>query len=146
MLFSDWDGSGRMDLRVSNDRQYYAADVGEEQLWRFEPGQAPRLYTAAEGWARFQLFGMGIASQDLTGDGLPEIYLTSQSASRLQKLVDDSGRPTYENVGLDYGVNVAQPFTGGDPLPMQPAAFDAFIRKEIEINAALVKAAKIQMN
>ena len=35
---------------------------------------------------------------------------------------------------------------GGDPLPMQPAAFDAFIRKEIEINAMLVKAAKIQMN
>ena len=32
---------------------------------------------------------------------------------------------------------------GGDPLPMQPAAF---IRKEIEINAMLVKAAKIQMN
>jgi tripartite-type tricarboxylate transporter receptor subunit TctC len=35
---------------------------------------------------------------------------------------------------------------GGDPLPMQTAAFDAFIRKEIEINAMLVKAAKIQMN
>jgi len=35
---------------------------------------------------------------------------------------------------------------GGDPLPMQPAAFDAFIRKEIEINAMLAKAAKIQMN
>ena len=35
---------------------------------------------------------------------------------------------------------------GGDPLPMQPVAFDAFIRKEIEINAMLVKAAKIQMN
>jgi tripartite-type tricarboxylate transporter receptor subunit TctC len=35
---------------------------------------------------------------------------------------------------------------GGDPLPMQPAVFDAFIRKEIEINAMLVKAAKIQMN
>ena len=25
MLFSDWDGSGRRDLRVSNDRQYYDA-------------------------------------------------------------------------------------------------------------------------
>jgi tripartite-type tricarboxylate transporter receptor subunit TctC len=35
---------------------------------------------------------------------------------------------------------------GGDPLPMAPAEFDAFIRKEIDVNAALVKAAKIQIN
>lgn len=117
MLFSDWDGSGRMDLRISNDRQYYDPDLGEEQLWRIAPGEAPRLYTAAEGWARFQIQGMGIASQDLTGDGMPEIYLTSQSASRLQKLVGGPSRPAYENIGLEYGVNVAQPFTGGDHLP-----------------------------
>ena len=32
MLFSDWDRSGRRDLRVSNDRQYYRD--GQEQLWR----------------------------------------------------------------------------------------------------------------
>ena len=117
MLFSDWDGSGRMDLRVSNDRQYYDPDLGEEQLWRMDPGQAPRLYTPDEGWARFQIQGMGIASQDLTGDGLPEIYLTSQSASRLQQLVSGPATPAYENVGLQYGVNVAQPFTGGEHLP-----------------------------
>jgi tripartite-type tricarboxylate transporter receptor subunit TctC len=35
---------------------------------------------------------------------------------------------------------------GGEPMPMQPAEFDAFVRKEIEVNAALVKAAKIQIN
>jgi enediyne biosynthesis protein E4 len=117
MLFSDWDGSGRMDLRISNDRQYYDPDLGEEQLWRIAPREAPRLYTADEGWTRFQIQGMGIASQDLTGDGLPEVYLTSQSASRLQKLVGGASEPEYENVGLEYGVNVAQPFTGGDHLP-----------------------------
>ena len=43
MLFSDWDRSGRRDLRVSNDRHYYRD--GEEQLWRIEPGQPPRAYT-----------------------------------------------------------------------------------------------------
>jgi tripartite-type tricarboxylate transporter receptor subunit TctC len=35
---------------------------------------------------------------------------------------------------------------GGDPLPMKPAEFDAFTRKEIDVNAALVKAANIKVN
>jgi tripartite-type tricarboxylate transporter receptor subunit TctC len=35
---------------------------------------------------------------------------------------------------------------GGDPLPMKPAEFDAFVKKEIDVNAVLVKAAKIQTN
>ncbi len=46
MLFSDWDGSGRRDLRVSNDRQYYDFEHGEEQLWRMLPDRQPRLYGA----------------------------------------------------------------------------------------------------
>ncbi|MEA2547306.1 MAG: hypothetical protein QOI09_2579, partial [Chloroflexota bacterium] len=41
MLFSDWDRSGRRDLRISNDQHYYIN--GEEQLWRMEPGASPRL-------------------------------------------------------------------------------------------------------
>ncbi len=35
---------------------------------------------------------------------------------------------------------------GGDPLPMKPTEFDAFTRKEIDVNAALVKAANIKVN
>ena len=35
-----------------------------------------------------QIWGMGIASQDLTGDGYPEVYLTSQGDNRLQTLAD----------------------------------------------------------
>jgi tripartite-type tricarboxylate transporter receptor subunit TctC len=35
---------------------------------------------------------------------------------------------------------------GADPLPMTPQEFDAFVKKEIEINAALVKAAGIKIN
>ena len=35
---------------------------------------------------------------------------------------------------------------GGDPLPMKPAEFEAFVSKEIDINAELVKAAKVQIN
>ncbi|MGH6767710.1 MAG: Bug family tripartite tricarboxylate transporter substrate binding protein [Xanthobacteraceae bacterium] len=35
---------------------------------------------------------------------------------------------------------------GADPMPMTPKEFDAFVKKEIEINAALVKAAGIKIN
>jgi tripartite-type tricarboxylate transporter receptor subunit TctC len=35
---------------------------------------------------------------------------------------------------------------GGEPMPMTPAEFDAFVRKEIDINATLVKAAGIEIN
>ena len=114
ILFSDWDGSGRRDLRISNDRAYYRQTVGQEQLWRIEPGAQPRLYTEGEGWARTQVEGMGIGSYDLTGDGLPEIYLTSQAASRLQTLAAGPERPTFRDIGLEYRVNVAHPFTGAD--------------------------------
>jgi hypothetical protein len=117
MLFSDWDGSGRMDLRVSNDDHYYPAAAGQEQLWRIAPNQPPRLYTAADGWQAVHIEGMGIASYDVTGDGLPEVYLTSQSASRLQTLTRGPSQPTYGDIGLKRGVNVAQPFAGGQALP-----------------------------
>ena len=43
MLFSDWDRSGRRDLRISNDREFYVRD-GEEQLWRMGDGEPPSLY------------------------------------------------------------------------------------------------------
>ncbi len=58
MLFSDWDRSGRRDLRVSNDREFYRPP-GEEQLWRMTPGAAPRLYTRAEGWQTRAHLGHG---------------------------------------------------------------------------------------
>jgi len=117
MLFSDWDRSGRQDLRISNDRQYYLPDEGEEQLWRIEAGQPPRLYTGADGWALVQVQGMGIASYDLTGDGYPEYYLTSQAANRLQALESGAAGPAYRDIGVKAGVNASQPFTGGDSRP-----------------------------
>ena len=115
MLFSSWDGSGRHDLRVSNDRQYYIN--GSEQLWRMLPGQAPALYTAADGWGSLQVWGMGIASQDLTGDGLPEIYLTSQGDNKLQTLTAGIAQPTFRDIALRRGVTSTRPFAGDTNLP-----------------------------
>ncbi len=117
MLFSDWDRSGRRDLRVTNDRHYYDPNIGGEQLWRIAPSEDPRLYTDADGWVQVQVEGMGIASYDLTGDGYPEVYLTSQGASRLQTLTSGPSQPTYRDIGLKRNVNAIRPFTGGDTLP-----------------------------
>lgn len=115
VLFSDWDRSGRRDLRVTNDRHYYSD--GQEQLWRISPGEAPRAYTADDGWVRMEIWGMGIASHDLTGDGLPEVYLTSQGDNKLQTLLSGPAQPTYRDIALKRGVTAARPFAGGDVLP-----------------------------
>ena len=115
VLFSDWSRSGRRDLRMANDRHYYID--GSEQLWRVEPGQAPRLYTEADGWRPLQIWGMGIASQDLTGDGYPEVFITSQADNKLQSLDSAGGQPAYHDIALRMGVTATRPFTGGDVLP-----------------------------
>jgi hypothetical protein len=115
MLFSDWDGSGRRDLRVTNDRNYYSD--GSDQLWRLAPGEAPRLYTTADGWVPLQISGMGIAGYDVTGDGLSDYFLTSQGDDKLQTLTSGPAQPTYRDIALKRGVTAARPTTGGDVLP-----------------------------
>ncbi|MDH5616286.1 MAG: VCBS repeat-containing protein, partial [Acidimicrobiia bacterium] len=102
ILFSDWDRSGRRGLRVANDKHYYRD--GEEQLWRIAEGEAPRLYTRAEGWKKMQIWGMGIASFDLTGDGLPEVFITSQGDNKLQSLTEGSAQPSYTDIAIRRGV------------------------------------------
>ena len=106
---------GRRDLRLTNDRHYYRD--GSDQLWRVAPGEAPRLYTEADGWRPLQIWGMGIASEDLTGDGHPEVFLTSQGDNKLQTLADGPTRPAYEDIALARGATAHRPFAGGDVLP-----------------------------
>jgi hypothetical protein len=115
MLFSDWDRTGRRDLRVSNDRHYYRD--GEEQLWRVEAGSSPELWTAEEGWQTVRIWGMGIASRDLDDDGMPEVYLTSQGDNKLQTLAAGPGRPEYADIALRRGVTAHRPFEGDTTMP-----------------------------
>ena len=115
ILFSDWDRSGRGDLRVANDKHYYRD--GEEQLWRIAEGDAPRLYTRDDGWKKIQIWGMGIASFDVTGDGLPEVFLTSQGDNKFQSLTEGSAQPSYVDIAIRRGVTAHRPFTGDQVYP-----------------------------
>ncbi len=119
MLFSDWGRKGTPDLRVSNDREFYKG--GQEQLWKITTGQPPTQYTEAQGWKPMQIWGMGIASQDIDGDGYPELYLTSMADNKLQKLqLDASGKaskPEYVDVAFKRGVTAHRPYVGGDIHP-----------------------------
>ena len=115
MLFSDWSRAGRPDLRVSNDR-YYHEDTGEEQLWRM--GAEPRLYGRDDGWARLRIWGMGIASHDLTGDGLPDYFLSNMGANRLHTLSTGStGAPRFRDIAHERGAEAERPHAGNDERP-----------------------------
>ncbi len=114
MLYSDWGRNGRMDLRISNDRHYYVKN-GAEQLWAMD--DVPRLYSEQEGWIDFSLWGMGIASRDLTGDGYPEIFLTSMGDQKLQYLDRSADGPSYTNAGYETGSTAHRPYIGDDGRP-----------------------------
>ena len=116
MLFSDWSRSGRRDLRLANDRHYYTD--GQEQMFRIDPGEPPNEYTLDDGWQPLRLWGMGIASRDVTGDGYPEVFITSQGDNKLQSLADDgAAEPAYRDIALQRGATAQRPLFGGDVLP-----------------------------
>ena len=114
MLFSDWNRNGRADLRISNDRHYYV-DAGEEQLWAME--SEPRPFGSQDGWRSHKLWGMGIASRDLDGDGRTEVFLTSMGDQRLQRRTAGAEGPTYEDVPYRLGTTAQRPYLGGDGRP-----------------------------
>lgn len=115
MLFSDWSRSGEAALRIANDREYYKG--GQEQLWQVSPGQSARQYTEADGWKRLQVWGMGIASHDVDGDGYPAVFITSMADNKFQKLDSDHSRPLYTDQAYKRGITAHRPYVGGDIHP-----------------------------
>ncbi len=113
MLFSDWGQTGQADLRISNDRHYYVRG-GAEQMWSM--GAVPRLLDEQDGWRRFELWGMGIASRDLDFDGRPEVFLSSMGDQRLQRL-EDGAAPRWADVPYAMGTTAHRPYVGGDGRP-----------------------------
>lgn len=120
LRFTDWERDGVPDLWASHDRQYYLAGgdrSGGEQLWRLAPGEEPYLYTPADGWNPLQIWGMGVAAADLTGDGRPEIFLTSMTDQKLRVLKPGATGPSYEDQAYARGLTAHRPFTGDDTRP-----------------------------
>src|SRR5690606_13005337 len=137
MLITDWRRSGQPELRVSNDRHYYVRG-GYEQMFRLNP-----LEERTEDWPRVSLWGMGIASQDLNGDGLPEVMMTSMGDQLLQfntgagftdaphelgtyaqrPLIGDDGRPctgwhaVFADVGNDARMDIVSAKRNVDQMP-----------------------------
>lgn len=103
------DASGQQRLRISNDRHYYVTG-GMEQMWDL---QAERFLNAQDGWPEVSLWGMGIASRDITGDGRDEVMLTSMGDQLLQ-IAHDGG---YMAAPFDIGTYAHRPHVGGDGRP-----------------------------
>ncbi len=109
MLISDWQRTGEPELRISNDRHYYVRG-GFEEMWRLDP-LSPR--SEEDGWDRVSLWGMGIASADLTGDGKPEVMLTSMG----DQLLQFNEAPRMRNAPFQIGTYAQRPYIGDDGRP-----------------------------
>jgi hypothetical protein len=110
MLFSDWTRSGSADLRISNDRHYFVRG-GAEQMWRLDP---LRALGPEDGFDPVSIWGMGIASEDLDGNGRPEVVLTSMGD---QLLLFATDAPGYRPAPYDLGTYAHRPHVGDDGRP-----------------------------
>jgi enediyne biosynthesis protein E4 len=115
MLFSDWNRDGVPDLRISNDKEFYRG--GEEQLFALNPGANPQSFTREEGWNKVNIWGMGIASHDITGDGFPDYYLTNMVENRFEVHSGGGEKPAFIDRANEFGIAAGYPFTGGDKKP-----------------------------
>lgn len=104
------DSRDRLTLRLSNDRHYYIRG-GHEQMWDIAER---RFLTEADGWPRVSLWGMGIASRDLNGDGRDEVMLTSMADQLLQIAQPDG---TYAAAPYAMGTYATTPHDGSDGRP-----------------------------
>ncbi len=104
------DARGRPTLRLSNDRQYYVRG-GYEQMWDI-PDR--RFLTEADGWKPMSIWGMGIASRDLNGDGRDEVFLTSMGDQKMEIAQADG---SYVAAPYGIGTYATIPYTGGEGRP-----------------------------
>jgi hypothetical protein len=109
-MLAGHDARGRMTLRISNDRHYFPKG-GHEQMWDITE---QRYLDEADGWKNVPLWGMGIASADITGDGRDDVMLTSMGDQVMQIAQADG---TYAAAPFSIGTYSQRPFTGDDGRP-----------------------------
>lgn len=117
MLFVDWSGAGAGSflLRIANDRAYFDPGLGE-QLFRVDDDGATAL-GPDDGWDGPSLWGMGLAAQDIDGDGRPEIAVTNMADNHLQALAAVAAGPSYVNRSFELGLMSHRPYVGPDLRP-----------------------------
>lgn len=104
------DASGVKRLRLSNDRHYYVS-AGAEQMYDLSE---QRFLGPDDGWETTRLWGMGIASRDITGDGRPEVMLTSMGDQLMQIARADG---LYTRAPFSLGTYAQRPHVGDDGRP-----------------------------
>ena len=109
ILFSDENRDGAATLRLSNDRHYYVSG-GTEQMWSLTEG---RFLGPDDGFDGPSIWGMGIASRDITGDGRPDLMLTSMG-DQLTMLSTATGLTM---APFDIGTFAQRPHVGDDGRP-----------------------------
>ena len=114
-MFLDWSGTGRFDLRLANDREYYDRGMSEQMFRLTDNGV--RQFTRDDGWDNVSLWGMGLAAQDITGDGLPEVVVTSMADNRMESLRNDAQQPRFDDIARKMGATAQRPYVGSDVRP-----------------------------
>ncbi len=109
MLASDWRRTGTAELRISNDRHYYVRG-GHEEMWQLSP---LRPLGPEDGWQNISLWGMGIASGDISQNGFPDVMLTSMGDQVLM-FNDGSG---FAAAPFAQGAAAQRPHIGDDGRP-----------------------------
>lgn len=109
MLISDWQRTGSPELRISNDRHYYLRG-GREQMWRLSPLAERR---EEDGWPTLSIWGMGIASGDIDGNGWPDVMLTSMGDQVL--MLNEEGE--LRAAPYEIGTYAQRPHAGDDGRP-----------------------------
>lgn len=109
VLFSDENRDGEATLRLSNDRHYYVRG-GAEQMWSPARG---RFLGPDDGFEAPSIWGMGIASRDITGDGRPDLLLTSMG-DQLTLLSTPRG---HRMAPHEIGSFAQRPHAGADGRP-----------------------------
>ncbi len=109
ILFSDENRDGEATLRLSNDRHYYVAG-GAEQMYSLARN---RFLTKEDGFDAPSIWGMGIAARDITGDGRPDLMLTSMG-DQLTMLSTPTG---HAMAPFSIGSFAQRPHVGDDGRP-----------------------------
>ena len=116
VLFSDWDRSGRGDLRMANDRHYYRD--GEEQLWRVAAGRGPAPLHPGGGLEAAGDLGHGPRQPRTSpATACPRCFIASQGDNKLQALDAGATGPAYSDIAIRRGVTAHRPFMGDDVMP-----------------------------